>query len=79
MNTNLDKWLVTGFLACVMIGIPLIAWKFGDHSEVFKWALGAWLFFTGLFGGLINGIAIGRAQAAPAPQEKAIEPPQPLA
>lgn len=60
---NNDKLTVSGFLLATGCMVIFAAWKFGDHSEVFKWAIGAWGFFSGLFGGLITGVAIGRAMS----------------
>jgi hypothetical protein len=71
---NLDKFIVCFFLLLTGIAVVLVAWKFGDNSEVFKWAVGAWGFFSGLLGGLITGVALGRRQR----QEDNNEPSKPI-
>jgi len=64
VKAQFDKLLVTFFLLIFVYVTILTAKWFGPTSDVFKWATNAWVFFTGLLGGLITGYAYAVRRAS---------------
>jgi hypothetical protein len=78
IRDHFDKFLVSFFLLLTMamvLAFECLAIKYPAQSqqlaEGFKFSTNAWLFFSGLFGGLISGLAIAKSK------EQQKEPPPP--
>lgn len=81
IRDHFDKLLVSFFLLVTMALVSIftvLAIKYPGQAaqivEAFKWATNAWLFFSGVFGGLISGVAIGKAMKQQQDQTPKVNP-----